>query len=191
MFTLERPNMAVNDPRVSAGTDVRRFRMWNTWDIRATETRIHIVQWVARVARSARGGKLKNLVLNCHGNSGSLQLGQGFDGSNTGLFSQWLGLVEKVWLPDCLVAQGVAGDAFCAEMARQAGCYLVAPTEVQCDYFQDVPHDQMTSFEGLVLCYDPTGSIVWQGRNPSTWSRGNSWTDRLLGRAGACVPVPD
>jgi len=53
MFRLERPNMAVNDKRVSGGGSCRRFQMWNTWDIGAAETREHIIDWVATVARRA------------------------------------------------------------------------------------------------------------------------------------------
>jgi hypothetical protein len=54
MFLLERPSMAVNDPRVSSGTNVRRFQMWNTWDIQQSESREHIIRWVARTLLATR-----------------------------------------------------------------------------------------------------------------------------------------
>jgi hypothetical protein len=44
--------------------------MWNTWDIDGTQTIEHIVAWVATVASGAPGGKLKNLVFQCHGTPG-------------------------------------------------------------------------------------------------------------------------
>lgn len=73
MIRLERPNMAVNDPRVSDGRgNFRRFQMWNTWDIQADEKRAKIITWVATVASSAPAKKLKNLVLSCHGLPGFL-----------------------------------------------------------------------------------------------------------------------
>ncbi len=199
MFRLERPSMAVNDPRVSSGSFIRRFQMENSWDITAGESREHIIGWVAAVARGATGGKLKNLVLSCHGLPAYLQLGQGFDTSNIPMFAAWNGLVEKIWLPDCLVAQIPTpaqqsqyrttyptmatgdGNMFCSGLAKTVGCYVVASTETQCESVVTVPVDQMTSFEGLILCYGPAGNITWSSRNRSTWINGG----------GACVQVPD
>lgn len=195
--------MALNDPRVSAVaggiTYIRRYQMWNTWDIGASEQRQHIIDWVANVARSAPGGKLKNLVLSCHGLPGMLWLGQGFTKDHLGLFAAWRGLIEKIWLPNCLVAHiptsteqvqfdrsypgwGVSdGNMFCSGLAKQVQCYVVAPTESQCESTTSVPFGQMTSFEGLVLSYGPSGNVTWQNRNPSIWTNA----------AGQCVPVPD
>ncbi|MFK5950048.1 MAG: DUF4347 domain-containing protein [Methylococcales bacterium] len=193
MIRLERPNMAINDPRVRTGPSVlqvRRYQMENTWDIATTESRQHIINWVVNVAHGTTNGKLKNLVLSCHGNPGQLQLGQGFDISQVALFSAWRGLIEKIWLPDCLVARGSDGNAFCSSMARQAQCYVVAPTESQCDEFTTMPYDQLTSFEGLVLCYGPNGNISWQGRNMSSWDYENNFGNWIIGRQG-CVGVPD
>lgn len=199
MYRLERPNMAVNDPRVASGSSVRRYQMWNTWDITATEGRQHIVDWVATVARGADGGRLKNLVLSCHGLPGVLQLGEGFTSRHLALFAAWRGLVEKIWLPNCLVARipdaamqaqmdrdypgwGVSdGNVFCSTLAKQVQCYVVAATEQQCEMPITLPADQMTSFEGLVLSYGPAGNVTWSSRNPSMWTNSS----------GACVPVPD
>lgn len=147
MFQLERPSMAVNDPRVSAATFMRRFQMWNSWDIAAGESRQHIVDWVAAVARGAPGGKLKNLVLSCHGLPAYLVLGQGFDMTNLPMFAAWRGLVDKIWLPNCRVAEIPTpvgqttlnsqyptmrtgdGNMFCSGLAKTVNCYVVASTE--------------------------------------------------------------
>lgn len=189
MYRLDRPNMAVNDMRVSGGSSYRRFQMWNTWDIDATETREHIVGWVASVARGADGGKLKHLVLSCHGSPGQLQLGQGFDNSHVALFARWRGLIEKIWLPNCRVARipdasmpgATDGNVFCSNLAKTVQCYVVASTEFQCEYPTDIPRDMMTSFEGLILSYGPGGNVTWSSRNPSTWTNSS----------GVCVPVPN
>lgn len=201
MFRLDRPNMAVNDPRVSGGTPpvVRRFRMWNTWDIQASEGRAHIIDWVASVARGAPGGKLKNVVLSGHGLPGFLQVGEGFNRSHLPLFERWRNLVEKLWLPNCLVARipdaamqtqldhdypgwGTSdGNMFCSAIAKAINGYVVAATETQCETLEAYPVDMMSSFEGLVLSYGPSGAVTWSARNPSTW------TDS----SGACVPVPN
>src|SRR5262245_3044495 len=105
MFRLERPSMAVNDKRVGRCGKYRRFQMWNTWDSYVDEPREKIVKWVAKVARGAKGGKLKHLVLCCHGSPGAIYLGQGFDVCHVPLFVDWAGLIEKIWLPGCLIAK--------------------------------------------------------------------------------------
>jgi len=196
MIKLERPNAAVNDPRVRPlgpigrhghGKEpeiyVRRYRMKFTWDITATESRQNIIDWVVQRARKKK--KLKNLVLSCHGEAGVLRLGQGFDNSNVALFAAWRGLIEKIWIPGCSVAfigtGGSNGNVFCSKLAQLVQCYVVASTEDQCDEAKTFPIDEISSFEGLVLSYDPGGNISWQGRNPSTWHKAS----------GECVPVPD
>jgi hypothetical protein len=179
MIKLERPNMAVNDPRTRTKgyilgifDDVRRFEMENTWDIAETETCQHILDWVAQHAR--KKGKLKHLVINCHGDAGTLNLGQGFDNTNVHLFAAWHGLIEKIWLTGCSVAfigtGGSDGNVFCSKMAKGVGCYVVAATETQCDIFKTFPKDRLSSYEGLVLSYGPDGKVSWQGRNASVWS---------------------
>ncbi len=187
MYKLERPSMAVNDPRVAGGGSIRRYQLWNTWDIQPNESRKHIIDWVAQVARSATGGKLKNLVLSCHGLPGYLQLGEGITVEHIALFAEWRGLVEKIWLPNCLVARipdaamraqmqrdypgwGVSdGNVFCSSLAKQVQCYIVAATETQLERPITLPMDMMTSFEGLVLSYGPEGNVTWSSRNPSTF----------------------
>jgi len=180
--------MAVNDPRViDPEGNIRQFQMGNTWNIGQSESRQHIINWVAQVARNSQGGKLKNLVLSCHGLPGYLQLGQGFNSSNMDMFIQWRGLIEKIWLPNCLVARtpdaamsaqmaqsypgfGVSdGNIFCSSLAKKVQCYVVASTEIQLEYFRVLPIDMMTSFEGLVLSYGPQGNVTWRHSNPSTY----------------------
>ena len=167
MYRLERPNMALNDPRVcDADGHRQRYIMQNTWDIFPNETRKHMVEWVAHMAGEF-GGKIKNLVLNCHGNSAYLALGEGVSAADVPDFAPWKGLVEKIWLPDCLVASGDAGDKFCKDFSKTTGAYVVAPTEIQCDTLHDVPREMMTSWEGEVRSYNPDGTIGWVGKWPS------------------------
>jgi hypothetical protein len=175
--------MALNDPR-----NHKRFQLWNTWDIQQTETAQHMAEWVTSVARGAPGGKLKHLVLNCHGSPGYLQLGQGVQSSTLSLFSCWRGLIEKIWIPACQIAfippagSGQSdGNVFCSNFAKTVGCYVVASTETQCSSSGNIQPDMMPSFEGLILSYGPSGNITWQARNPSTYN----------GFFGGCVAVPD
>jgi hypothetical protein len=169
MFRLERPSMAVNDPRVQ----MRRFHLGITWNIDERTTCGDIVRGVAGAARTAAGGKLKHLVVSCHGSPGHLQIAEGIGAQDVPMFSAWRGLVEKIWFPNCRVARrgsGVLdGHAFCSRLASYVQCYVVASTETQVDPNDDVPQDMMTSFEGLVLSYGPRGEVTWQDRYPSTF----------------------
>lgn len=184
MFTLEQPSMAINSADISWSV----IRMHNTWErVADNVTREHIVEWVATVASSAEGGKLKNVVINCHGLAGYVGIGQGFNRSHLGLFRQWAGLVEKIWFVACLVARipdtqmqndldtrygayGAGdGNVFCSQLARNANCYVVAPTEEQRNRGGYVL-GQMPTYEGLVLSYGPQGNVTWSHRYSSNWS---------------------
>ncbi len=180
MFRLERPSMAINDSSTSDDDGrCRRFRLETTWDVSRRHSRAVIIARVTAVARGATGGKLKNLVLSCHATPGFLRLGEGFGVEDLPLFAAWQGLVEKIWLPDCRVAavptaaeraRGARdGNQFCSGLARQVRCYVVAPTELQVDLPVTAAVDMITSFEGLVLSYGPTGAVTWQHRYPSTY----------------------
>ena len=179
MIHLEGPHMGLYDSR-----STNRVQMWNTWAVSQSESVGHMVEWVAAVARSAPGGKLRNLVFRCHGDSGYLQMGAGIKLSDIPQFSAWRGLVDRTYFSACSVAHidsarsngGVAGsdgNRFCSEFARTVGCYLVAGTEPQVIGRNRVlPYGCLDTFEGLVLTYSPAGGICGQHRWPSTYDRG-------------------
>ncbi len=169
MITIESPNMALNDSRIS-----RTYQMDNTWPVQTTDTKDHIINWVAAVAG---GGKLKNLVLNCHGNAGFMQMGAGFARSDTDLFAGWRGLVDKIWITGCRVGfinsagGNDDGNLFCSAIAKAAGCYLVVSTETQWFIGNTLyPKGKIDSFEGLVLSYGPGGDVTWSHRYSSNWA---------------------
>ncbi len=176
MIHLESPHMGLNDSR-----STNSVQMWNTWNITTTETVQHMVDWVAEVAGSAPGGKLKNVVFRCHGAPGYLQAGAGIRRENVARFSAWRDLVDKVWFSACLVARipapaaqgaggGSSGHVFCQEFARAAQCYVVAPTELQViGRNRTLPYGCLDTFEGLVLSYNPQGEVSWSHRYPSTY----------------------
>jgi hypothetical protein len=186
MITIRYPHMGLNDERAPV-----YVRMWNTWRVAATDTPEHIVDWTKRVAQSAPGGKLKEIVISCHGSPGSLQLGTGIGLAQVPLFEAWRGLVEKVWIRACLVgrvvdastpgqgdgafiaALSLSGDGhrFCSELAKAMRSYLVVGTELQTSgrysTTNPVPYGQLDSYEGLVLSYHPDGRIGWSRRYSS------------------------
>ena len=94
MIHLEGPHMGLYDSR-----STNRVQMWNTWAVSRSESIGHMVEWVAAVARSAPGGKLRNLVFRCHGDSGYLQMGAGIKLSDIPQFSAWRGLVDRTYFP--------------------------------------------------------------------------------------------
>lgn len=165
MIEIEQPAMAVNDVR-----DLTPAQMWNTWYVQASDTREHILAWVAHVARhSAPGGKRRNLVFCCHGAPGELQLGEGFDKRHTYLFAAWAGLVETIWIRACQFnyfpkpgtqALG-AGGLFCSEIAQYAHCQVIASMDaLYIGQQKPLPYGQLDGFEGLTLSYMPDGSVT-------------------------------
>ena len=207
MYKLEQPAMAVNDPRVSVGKAqdlfTRRFQMWDTWDIRAGEPRQDILNRVAAVARKAPGGRLRHLVLNCRTLPAYLQLGEGFDRSHLPLFEAWRGLIDKIWIPDCEVAQipdavlqerldrdhpGLNtgnGNLFCSGLAKTVYSYVVAPTELQNDTTSTYPAGEMPGFKGLVLSYGPDGYVTCSRKSPFAWlDKYGEQTRRLYAATG-------
>ena len=132
MFKLDQPSMGLNDPRHHL-----KVQMWNTWNIQQAETRDHIIDWCATVARGTSSHRLRSIVFSCHGSPSYLQMGEGFDRRHTGLFARWRGLVDMIWFRSCSVARiqtpdaAVTGDGnmFCCEISKAANCYVYASTE--------------------------------------------------------------
>jgi hypothetical protein len=166
MITLDAPNMGLNDARAPA-----RVTMWNTWDVNASESREHIIDWVAHVARNAPGGKLKNVVFSCHGNASFVEMGQGFNRSHAILFAGWAGLVEKIWFRACLVARISTpgsptfgdGNLFCSDIAKAARCHVVAPTEAQTEFSGRVlPYSRLDTLRASCCPTAPTAMLRGQ-----------------------------
>jgi len=173
MITIDQEAMALNAADIS-----RRYQMWNTWNLSASETVDHIFEWVRSVAEGSARGKLRNLVINCHGAPGYLQMGVGgLARSNVGWFGRWRDKIDKIWLTACKpgfiqdAGQPSDGNLFISEIARAANCYVVASTETQIFRANHTyPFGQIDSFEGLVLSYAPDGSVSWSHRYDSHWS---------------------
>ena len=58
MITIEQPALGLN---AASGHHVF-VRMWNTGNVPSNKTALEIAEWIKIVARSAPGGKLKNVV---------------------------------------------------------------------------------------------------------------------------------
>lgn len=174
MINLSPPHAVLNDPRAPVFVQMR-----TTFVVSRTGSREYILDLIANAAESARGGRLQNVVINCHGNPGHLELGQGFHSHHAGLFRRWRGKVSKVWLRACRVAQRDAfGYSLVRGIARAAECHVVASTELQTEVGgRRLPYGQLDTFEGLVMCFGPSGQVSWQRRNRSTYvDHRGQWT---------------
>lgn len=153
-FNIEQPAMALNATDCPGPP-----RMWNTWDVLEHYKRIDIINWTRTVAQGAPGGKLKSIVINCHGAPGYLYLGQGFGSQNTPLFKAWKGLVEMIYITSCKIAAG-HGRQFCAAIAANTEAYVVASTIIQEAPNNAAPAGQLDFYEGPTLTFDPKGKLV-------------------------------
>jgi hypothetical protein len=183
MITLEQPSMALNGEDISWS----KILMERCWNVPLSETRQSIIDWVLTIAKSNKGGKIKNLVINCHGLPGWVGIGQGFNKTHLPMFSAWNGYVQNIWFVACLVARipdatmqadlnknyagyGPSdGNIFCSTLAKTVGCYVVASTEEQRNK-GGYSFGQLPAFEGLLMCYNPNGGVSWSYRYPSDWA---------------------
>src|SRR5215831_17600319 len=167
---IPQPSMALNAPDAPG----KHYRMWNTWEVPATDTPDHILSWTATVADGAPGGRLEAVVINCHGfynnttrqgtGGYGLSLGTGILRADTPKFSKLRGKVRAIWITACGTARistlNAAGDGdgnlFCSEIARNAGAYVYAATTLQ---YHDIflRANRIDDYEGLVLRYNPQG----------------------------------
>jgi hypothetical protein len=154
------------------------YRMWNTWEVAANKTADDILTWVSTVARTAPGGYLRTLIINCHGYYGvagrsgtggyGLKIGTGIFRSDTSKFSVLRGKVANIWFTACGTARISAvnaagngdGNLFCSEIARNAGAYVVASTTHQIGDLY-LRANRIDDFEGLTLRYNPQGQVDW------------------------------
>jgi hypothetical protein len=169
-ITIPQPSMAIN----AADVPGSHYRMWNTWEVPATDNPDHILGWAANVGAGATGGYLRVLILNCHGFYGGgtggfgLSLGTGIRRADTPKFAVLKGKVANIWITACGTARiskpGTSGDGdgnlFCSEIARFANAYVVAATTHQVGDLI-LGSGNVDDFEGLVLRYNPSGGVDW------------------------------
>lgn len=184
---VEQPAMALNSSDVPGA----KYEMWNTWEVTPEHDVDHLTGWIAKVAAAAPGGRLRMVILNCHGfynttkRSGTggygLSMGTGIRKADLSKFSALKGLVDNIWITACGAARispadwtgNGDGNVFCSEMAKQSGAYVVAATTHQ-DGDSVLPKNHIDNFEGLVLKYGPMGNVVW------SHNYGRSWVDSLI-----------
>lgn len=164
-----------------------KFKMWNTWTVEEKSSLAHMIDWVAFVAKTAPGGKLKNVVINCHGFYGigsdtplictkngkigtggfGLAIGAGITGHDCEKFTPWKGLVDHIWITACGVARITTsgaigqgdGNLFCSALAKSSGAYVYTPVVMQQGVLF-LPFGYIDDYEGLLLRYEPKNGSV-------------------------------
>jgi hypothetical protein len=183
MFSIEQPSMALNDTR---GTTTVNMQITRT--VTPDEGVTSILQAVVNAAKATKEGKLKNLIFECHGLPGELQMGAGIDTNLTDRFKMLVvddkPLVDTIYLRACLVARidgpgsSRDGNLFCSAIAKYAKCTVIASTAIQEQRSykksagKSLPFGMLDNFEGTLLFYGPEGNVWHSQTNPmmSFWS---------------------
>jgi hypothetical protein len=179
MIRLKQPALALHSHDVPG----YKYKMRFTEMLDPTATVHVVVGKIIAAAKSVPEGSLKNVVINCHGSPGLLHIGAATT-INTGNVSA-MGLVrhghlvETIWIVACSVAgghgigyrdrrgryadiiPGPLGAHFCAELAKAAGCYVVAGERTQFVnpgfYLKFSPDNCIDDYEGRVYRWDANG----------------------------------
>ena len=176
MFALEQPSMALNDTRVDNTVQMAVTRL-----VQPDEGVSSILGAVVAAAKAQPGGKLKNLVFNCHALPGELKMGVGIVRSLTNRFSMLVvdgkPIVDVIYLRACFVARidgpgsTTDGNLFCCEVAQSARATVVASTALQSTRLKNsaglkIPYGMLDKFEGTTLVYGPGGNVLSSQVNP-------------------------
>ena len=164
MITLNPPHLALNDSRSNM-----TLSMTYSIPVRPHDSAGFIINRVIQINSSSQ---LENVVFNCHGFPGNLQMGTGFSINQAPLFRRWRNKVKKIWFYACSPAADSVGRAFCSAVAKNARCNVLASTETQVESAQQMlalPPGTLDTFEGLLLSFDRDGNINWNRRYPSTY----------------------
>lgn len=167
MIKLKQPALALHSYNVPG----YKYRMWQTWKMPATATARNVVFWIQWAIDHSPELYLHNVVINCHGSPGYLHIGE-----KTGIGVEDLGVfvelrqkqaVGTIWIVACEVAgeqdsQGRLGKHFCSELAKAAGCSVVAADKLQYVdvgfYLRFCPDNCIDDYEGVVYRWNAAGS---------------------------------
>lgn len=123
MHRIPQPSISINDVRT-----LSVFPQWESITVGPGSGRADIVHRVVSAAGRAPGGKLRYLIIHCHGGPAFLQLGEGFDPEHMYLLRPWRGLIGQIWIHACRVSAGPVGHKMCQVLAQTVGCVVKAST---------------------------------------------------------------
>jgi hypothetical protein len=177
MIAIPQPSMALNavDPWDKKYTVPRpRYEMEYSRNIGKDLNPQDVFENVRHVASLTKEGKLKFLVINCHGDYYSktvggkgLDLGTGINFMNDIVFSRLADVVEGIYLVACGIAQN---QSLCGSFAMYANAPVYAANDIQRGSpFQalfNVRKNHIDRFEGDFYEFKPdgTGTVMAQPR---------------------------
>jgi len=175
MIRIKQPALVVHAHDVPG----YKYQMKWTWKMLPGAAARDIVNWILHANNGQFGAqkqRLENVIINCHGAPGSLFIGgtgsPALDIKSVGVFSALQGCdIGAIWLVACEVAnqQGVAtggvGKTFCADLAKTAGCDVIASATIQHVnlgfYLRGCPWGCIDDFEGLTYRFKSAGGHLY------------------------------
>jgi hypothetical protein len=172
MIKLRQPALVLHSCDVKG----YKFKMWASWNMPARMRPRDVVYWILHARDHTPELILHNVLINTHGRSGELYIGgkdvteglvdQTLNIHNVDLFSQLRGKdIGTIWLHGCNVADPSWGPRFCASMAMESGCNVVAAESQQkIGRWDSCPFGCFDDYEGRTSCWDASGkrSIVFK-----------------------------
>ncbi len=175
MIRIKQPALVVHAHDVPG----YKYQMKWTWKMLPGAAARDIVNWILHANNGQFGAqkqRLENVIINCHGAPGSLFIGgtgsPALDIKSVSVFSALQGCdIGAIWLVACEVAnqQGVAtggvGKTFCADLAKTAGCDVIASATIQHVnlgfYLRGCPWGCIDDFEGLTYRFKSAGGHLY------------------------------
>jgi hypothetical protein len=176
MIKLRQPSLVLHSVDVPGYL----YQMQTTWKMPRGASASDIVYWINWAIDHAKELELNNVLINCHGEPGTLYVGGSGTGGNaitTGDLAVFKkvrpGSLGTIYIVACEVAKSVGasriGENFCMQLAINAGCFVVAADALQSVnfWFQHFNHPfgSFDDYEGNVTEFGPGGSM--QRWNPS------------------------
>ncbi len=181
MIKIPQPAIAVN----SLNAPGQAYSMWSRYDVGESFDPSYIMNRILSMIATAPEGRIRALVLNCHGFTNirgeygyGIELGTGIDILNVGCFKILSGKIDLIVITACGTSRisasstsGGDGDGhyFTSTIARLTRAKVVACTEMQVHDPSGIPPYHIDEFEGLVTVYNENGQLVNQIRHPSTY----------------------
>ncbi len=192
MIEIPQPSIALNavnkipdifDPDNDYTVPGTKYEMWETLNVTSTDRISGTLVYVSLLALGAAGGKIKCLVINCHGTyekgtraSGKeraiatggfgLEIGGRITYENADVFSNLRGYVKCIIITACGAADVTNkdksegdGEVLCSKIARAADAYVIAPKILQAPTYRKLPKNHIDNFEGEVVRFNRAGVI--------------------------------
>lgn len=168
MIRLEQPALAMHSFDVPG----YKYKMQYTVNLPQTATVYNAITTILLYIKKTENKFLENVVINCHGSPGHLYVGENntINRGNLGIMNLLKSNGQKVgtlWLVACTIVgypHSIVqiGSYFCAELARAAGCYVVAAQQFQYVnpglYLRFCPANCIDDYEGTVYRWDKNGN---------------------------------